>query len=236
MRPKSRQRGFSLLEVVFAIAVLAIGGLMLTAAMSSSEQMSSMARERSIANSVVRAYIERLRQQYPKQNSSSMIELVVRGMPGSADESASAQLDKTTSGSVPDSTPVYDLTKLYNSGTIERSVLRNCVANVWFCTDETGANWGPAVTASLNTPTAAIASIASSAIAAADQTSLGLPRDLNGDGTATETNTVAFHFTGKTILLVPMKIQLEWTSGSGRSVVSGNKQSLTIYALFSPQH
>jgi prepilin-type N-terminal cleavage/methylation domain-containing protein len=217
VRPNTRS-GFTLLEVVFAIMVLAIGGLMLTAAMSSSEQMSAMARERSIANSVIRAYVERLRQQYPKKNSASMVELLVRGMPGSTDELTSAQLDKTT------------------GGTVERSVLKNCVANVWFCTDETGANWGPNLTSNVASPTATLASIGSSTIAVADRTALGLPRDLNGNGTSTETNTITYHYTDKTILLVPTKIQLEWTSGSSRSVVAGNKQSLTVYALFSPQH
>jgi prepilin-type N-terminal cleavage/methylation domain-containing protein len=235
VRPNTRS-GFTLLEVVFAIMVLAIGGLMLTAAMSSSEQMSAMARERSIANSVIRAYVERLRQQYPKKNSASMVELLVRGMPGSTDELTSAQLDKTTGGTIPDSTPVYDLTRLYSSGTVERSVLKNCVANVWFCTDETGANWGPNLTSNVASPTATLASIGSSTIAVADRTALGLPRDLNGNGTSTETNTITYHYTDKTILLVPTKIQLEWTSGSSRSVVAGNKQSLTVYALFSPQH
>lgn len=255
----SRRAGaFTIVEVVFAVAILAIAALMVSAAISSSERMTSIGRERAIANNVLRAFLERMRRSYPKSaNDSSMIELTERGLvPGAY---GSAQWDPTdgifrvcVAGDLPmcpDSTPIYDLQRLYPTGSVERSVLKNVEANVFWLTDETGANWGPALTAALSNPTS-VAAISTAAAtftspftgntivskpSTADLTSLGIPRDMNANGTTSDTDCVGLN-SNDNLVLVPMKVQLTWISGNGTLVTSGQRQSLTIYALLSPQH
>jgi type II secretory pathway pseudopilin PulG len=246
----SRSRGFTLVEVVFAVFLLTVGALMLSASLSSSERMSSLARERAIANNILRAYIERLRQQYPtSQGSGDMTKLLMRGVVASG---GTAALDFTTSGATPDSTPIYDLTQLYSSGLVEKGVLKNATANVYFCTDETGANWGPCVTATITAPTAVTAATVGSSMTTTDATCLGLPRDLNGDGipyggvstctvngTTNSAQTDTYGASGANnaqhnIVLIPVKVELSWVSGNANAI--GSNQKMTIYAIFSPQH
>lgn len=255
MLPYHRHRvgGFTLVEVVFAVGILTIGALMLSAALSSSERMQSIARERAIANNILRAYIERMRQQYPQSsNDGDMTELVIRGIPSATNSSygqgdwdvtdgikrACTSSDFTASGYLPDSTPIYDLMKLYSTGLVERGVLKKATANVYWATDETGANFGPALTATVTTPWSVASISTASAMASSDKSSLGLPRDLNGSGDASQTDVVQAQYSQKkNIVLVPMKIEFTWVSGSARNVDSTTpNQKLTIYAVFSPQH
>jgi prepilin-type N-terminal cleavage/methylation domain-containing protein len=147
--PDMRARGFTLVEVIFAISVLAIGTLMLSAAIASSCRMSAIARERAIANNAIRAYIERMRQQYPVASADgNMLALIQRGMT-TADGNAGSDFT-TPDGPVPDSTPIFDLMTLHASGAVERSALKGATAKVWWVTDETGNSWGPALTASID--------------------------------------------------------------------------------------
>src|SRR5581483_5710669 len=100
---------FTLLEVVFAVAVLTIGALMLTLALSSSERMTLLARERAIANNVIRAYIERQRNTYPFTNSGDMRYFIEqRPTPTGAQPSTTASVPQTDP-----SVPTFDLFTMY---------------------------------------------------------------------------------------------------------------------------
>jgi len=237
-----------------AVAILTILGLMLTVAISSSENLTSLARERAIANNVIRAYIERQRATYPLQNSTDMINFV-RQLP----TSSSTQPSTTSNVPLADpSVPTYDLYTLYPAGSVERSVLNNVVARVSMATFEDGTNWGPCYSTNISVAPVSTASPPSvgNQITAADKLALGLPRDLNADGTVTPAtpssnpnawgSDVVYLECGLTpstnIASVPVKIELFWTTGStasGVQISAGTavpRQSMTIYAIFSASH
>jgi prepilin-type N-terminal cleavage/methylation domain-containing protein len=248
VRP-GRQRGFTLLEVTVAISILAIGCLMLLSSLSSSERMSSIGRERAIARNVLRAYIERMRQQYPAgTGDANMGELLGRGQP-----TLTASANYTDGTTVPDSTPIFDLQKLYSNGLVEHGVLKNATAVVYMLTNETGAAWGPIIAGTINSPTS-VATISSASatnaplvagmptingiIQPADLTALGLPRDMNGSGAIDATDDMN-SIGNYPIIMVPIKVTLTWISGSSHTISSGNTQaaqSMTIYAILSQQH
>lgn len=217
--------GFTLLEVVFAVAILTIGALMLTVALSSSERMNSLARERAIANNVIRAYIERQRGTYPSSGSTDMAPLALQG--------GGSSTVPTTNVSV----PTFDLLQMYSSGTIERSVLKNVSARVSFGTWEDGTSFGPIY--STDTTIAPVGTGAAS-MGADDKNALGFPRDLNANGTIdTASDTIAIQngATPSNIIAVPAKIELFWTSGStANGNNAGSRQSMTVYAIFSSAH
>ncbi len=255
---QSRGSGFTLLEVAVAIGILSIGALMLLTSLSTSERMNSIGRERAIARNVLRAYIERIRQQYPGgTNDSNMLELLNRGKTAvNAGNGGSNFTDGTT---VPDSTPIYDLQKLYSNGLVEHGVLKNATAVVYMLTQEgsglPGAlpNWGPVIAATINTPTSVSQiSTASSTnsplvtgmpqingvLSSADVTALGLPRDMNGNGAIDATDDYVNNSNAQ-IILVPVKVTLTWLSGSSNRITANNTQaaqSMTIYAIISQQH
>jgi prepilin-type N-terminal cleavage/methylation domain-containing protein len=56
-----RTRGFSLLELIVAVSILAIVALGLVALVASSRQLSAQTRERAVAQAALRAYVENLR-------------------------------------------------------------------------------------------------------------------------------------------------------------------------------
>jgi hypothetical protein len=76
--------------------------------------------------------------------------------------------------------------------------------------------------------------VTGTALTVAERTSLGMPRDLNGDGTDTTANVVTYDSTRR-VVLVPMRVQLTWISGSGGDA-GNSRQSLTVHAIFSAQH
>jgi hypothetical protein len=236
---------------MFAVFILTVGALMLSAALSSSERMNSIARERAIANNILRAYIERIRQQYPTSSGSTDMTKLRAHIVMTA-SGGTAGTNYTDGSATPDATPIYDLSILYSTGLVEKGVLKNATATVYICEDEFGLNWGPCATASITAPTTISAATVTSAMTTADKTSLGLPRDLNADGIPCGTATTATGGSGtynaltdvygasgannttKSIVLVPMKVELSWISGN--AIAIGANQKLTIYALFSPQH
>ncbi len=61
MGQRGRRSGFSLLELVVAVSILAILALGFVALISSSQQFSSMTQERATAQAAVRAYVEAMR-------------------------------------------------------------------------------------------------------------------------------------------------------------------------------
>ncbi|MEZ0229443.1 MAG: prepilin-type N-terminal cleavage/methylation domain-containing protein [Planctomycetota bacterium] len=118
-----RQRGFTLIEVVFTVALLAVGALLLSASLASSQRMQALAREREQASNAIRAYLERMREKYPTaQNSTDM------------------------SGYLSDATTPLDY--LNATSRYEKNLLRNSAARVLKATHEDGTNWGPGVTTS----------------------------------------------------------------------------------------
>ncbi len=89
--------------------------------------------------------------------------------------------------------------------------------------DETGLNWGPIARSPSVAPLA-------SAIAAVDRKALGFPRDLDGTGFA---NTTIVE--GRRALVVPVKVELSWVSGSGTRGANA-RQRMTLHAILGPQH
>lgn len=199
-----RAGGFTLVEVMVTITLLAIAALLLSASLSSSTQVTSLAREQEVAYQAIRAYLERVRQQYPPQNSINMQFYY--------DDA------QTPINFIPASGP-------------ENKVLKDPACLITKMVDETGASWGQVT----RFPTAgafAIAVPASNSITAADRTALGLPRDMNADGDATDASSAR-----STIQFVPVRIELQWTSATGRARgVTSNRQKVVVYAALSPQH
>jgi prepilin-type N-terminal cleavage/methylation domain-containing protein len=222
----SRNRGFTLLEVVFAIAILTIGGLMLTVALSSSERMNSLARERAVANNVIRAYIERQRGTYPAAGSTDMVPFVL-------------QSPSSTVAANHACVPTFDLYQMYTHGTVERTVLKNVSARVSMCTWEDGNSFGPVYTTNA---AIAAATTGSNTMGADDRNALGFPRDLNANGTidtgaGNDTISLQNGASPANIIAVPVKIELFWVSGStANGVNAGNRQSMTVYAILSSAH
>src|SRR4051812_38810827 len=110
--------GFTLVEGVFAFAILVLAALTLTGALPSGQHLTRAARERSLASNAIRAYIEAMRQSYPSD-------------PGSTDMAGFLYDKQTPADFVP------------TSGA-EASALRDARGLVLKMTDETGARWGPA--------------------------------------------------------------------------------------------
>lgn len=204
---RERRAGFTLVEIVFAVALLAIGALLLSISLASSQQMQALAREREVANNAVRAYIETKRQQYPDQSSTDMTGLLF---------DTQTPLDFLASGS---------------NTSLEQSVLRNAVATVQKANFEGDSAqptvpppWGPSITTN-----STIAPV-SSTMTSADATALGLPRSLDSNS-STDQNPVS----NGQLLYLPVKIEVSWTPNSGERVIT-NRQKVTVYAVFGPQH
>jgi prepilin-type N-terminal cleavage/methylation domain-containing protein len=210
--------GFTLLETVIAMVMLAIAALALSSAMASQSRLNSTAREQIAAIDAIRAYIEHMREQYPAAGSTNM------------------------AGFLFDTTTPRDF--LVTSG-VEGSVLRDARGLVLKMTDETGATWGPgAGVASTNWPWTDASMSTVGPIATASTTvpnilelsALGfvepntnhLGLDLDGDGKDTTTKA-----SPAKQLLVPCQITLSWLSGSG---AAASRRKVTVYATFGPQH
>jgi type II secretory pathway pseudopilin PulG len=111
------------MEVVFTVALLAVGALLLSASIASSQRMQALAREREQASNCIRAYLERVRERYPaSQNSSDM------------------------SGFLSDTSTPLDF--INTTSRYERNILRSPAARILKATHEDGSNWGPGVTTS----------------------------------------------------------------------------------------
>jgi type II secretory pathway pseudopilin PulG len=199
-----------MLELTVAVSILTVGALMLSATIATSERANTLARERAVANGAVRSYIERMRQEYPAQ-----------GFPQLGATGMDALVWDTT-------TPVTDLLL---SGP-DRNVLRSPVATVYTTTDETGQTWTNGLTSD-----ATVAPL-SSRIPVSDRAALGLPRDLDGNGTqdnsASAPYSTIFVPPGKASF-VPARIELSWLTGSDAGGCP-RRARLTVYVSFGPQH
>jgi Tfp pilus assembly protein PilE len=194
-----RTKGFTILELAMTVIILAVGILFLSAAIASSNRLTSLARERVVADNAIQAYIERMRQYYPDQSSTEM------------------------SGFLLDSTTPKDYLPSTN---IESNLLKKVESYVCRTTYENGTTWNFKTNTSGITPPSAPVND--------DLLALGLPRDLNGDGT-TSTSTTTPIATNK-IIFIPTLIYIEWLSGSSNVDKNTQKQSLKVYAVFGPQH
>ncbi len=131
MRLNGRRAGFTLLEVVFTVALLAIGALMLSASLASSQRMQALARERETASNAIRAYLERMREKYPTTSSSA--------------DMTGFMIDTTTPLNFINTTSRY-----------ETGILRNPAATVQRANYESTMVWGPS-----NTSNATLAPVTS---------------------------------------------------------------------------
>jgi prepilin-type N-terminal cleavage/methylation domain-containing protein len=213
-----RRSGFTLLEVVFAMALLAISAMALTCSIASQTKLNNTAREQILAIDAVRAYIEHMREQYPAKGSADM------------------------SGFLDDQQTPKDF--LVTSG-IEVSALRDARGLVLKMTDETGKSWGPgagsspqnwpwsdatmSVAAPISTGTTTRPTIPElSALGFVDPNAAHVGADLDGDGTD-----LTKQVNPAVQLRVPCQITLSWNSGSGNTTT---RRRVTVYATFGPQH
>lgn len=169
--------GFSLIEMMVVLSILAIAGAMFAQTLASSKRLDPTATETAIAAEGARSFLETMHNHafgevFALYNDNPLDD---PGGPGSAPGSA------------------FDVEGLVPQ------VPGASVGHVIF----------PAVESELREDAVEI--------------ELGTPRDLNGDGAVDD----ADH--SNDWLILPVKVQLDWQSGSG----TANKRRFTIYGMFS---
>jgi type II secretory pathway pseudopilin PulG len=252
-RRQNTAGGFTLVEIAMTAAILALLALMLSAGITSSRQMDSLAREKILANNAIRAYIEDIRRMYPGH--------------GDGERNSMWQfLDDPR-------TPADYLPAMAVAANVQGSkdvILKDPRALVLKCVDETGAAWGPgcgtlakgtvvssgSTCGGINLPfttnadpwlwtdaTMTTTGAVSSAMSATDKACCGVPaEDVDGDNAFTTTGVGATDKNQQ--LLVPTQITISWqTESSGSLQGPGNqavtkvgRQSVTVYATFGFEH
>ena len=163
VRQRQLRRGFSLVEVVVATAVLAIGMLALTSTMWRVHALTASNEDRRLAQNDLRAISEQI---------ISLSEAALED-PDTWSGTVAAAF---APGGAPGNT--FDIPGL------ERVPGAPSVGTIRVITDETRTDAQLGVT-------------------------LGMPRDLDGDGAASNTNV------GATARLLPVVLDLQWAAGSG---------------------
>lgn len=216
--------GLTLVEVVFAVAVLSVTALLLTASLASSQRMTALAREQEVATNAIRTWVEHMRQAYPTTKGSTDLSEFF------ADASTPADV------------------AFLASGAIEGSILKGLEARVMMSRTEAPAAlqaWdkcqlsaGASGTPRMNDSQVNATGVAGSdnAVDTDDIAALYGPtrtRDLNGDGDTTDGQVAT-----SAVQVVPCKVELRWLSGAGGNTINATtrKQKLVVYVLFTAQH
>lgn len=215
-----RRRGFSLVEVIVAIAVMTLGALILTMSLSSAERMNSLARERQVANAAIRSYVEAMRQKYPEAQNSQ-------------------KLSNFFSDTDTPASPAY-----LPQQAIEGRILKDLQAYVVKCRHEnppTGSIWVNCGNVASTTSSAVFGPSHNQApnaltVSDADRRALGY----NNGAIEIDADTATSGLVAADMArLVPCKIELTWISGSAfgtRAQPNPARQRLTVYVMLNPLH
>ena len=195
------QRGFTLLEVMVAAAILAIGIVGLLSVLTATQRLQQQTRESTLALNAIRDKLEELRNypnfrenlNPPTQPDRPMVDYYAQAGPhprtGFAyNQFAVPGLNPDRPWAVTDDVDSDAFRDLAEAGDTEQDAV---VGFVQFFTDETGTD--------------------------EDATRVGLPMDLTGDGAATIPNTdVDGDADGfRDYNMVPVTVRVEWRSGTG---------------------